>query len=71
MRPVRGVWRTLAERKLLAAACSEIPRKLARRLEARLPATSLRLETGGEHDRSRLVAEILNKLGPAIDEWAS
>jgi BirA family biotin operon repressor/biotin-[acetyl-CoA-carboxylase] ligase len=38
--------------------------------ETRLPATSLRLETGREHDRAELVAEILNRLGPAIDEWA-
>jgi BirA family biotin operon repressor/biotin-[acetyl-CoA-carboxylase] ligase len=38
--------------------------------ETRLPATSLRLETGVEHDRARLVAAILNRLGPAIDEWA-
>ena len=38
--------------------------------ETRLPATSLRLETGREHDRARLVAAILNRLGPAIDEWA-
>jgi BirA family biotin operon repressor/biotin-[acetyl-CoA-carboxylase] ligase len=36
----------------------------------RLPASSLRLETGLEHDRARLVAGILNRLGPAIDEWA-
>jgi BirA family biotin operon repressor/biotin-[acetyl-CoA-carboxylase] ligase len=38
--------------------------------DTRLPATSLRLETGGEQDRARLVAAILNLLGPAIDEWA-
>ena len=36
----------------------------------RLPASSLRLETGLEHDRARLVAAILNRLGPAIDGWA-
>lgn len=38
--------------------------------DVRLPASSLRLETGREHDRARLVAAILNLLGPAIDEWA-
>ena len=38
--------------------------------ETRLPASSLSLETGLEHDRARLVATILNRLGPAIDEWA-
>jgi BirA family biotin operon repressor/biotin-[acetyl-CoA-carboxylase] ligase len=38
--------------------------------QTRLPATSLRLETGAEQDRARLVAAILNRLGPAIDEWA-
>jgi BirA family biotin operon repressor/biotin-[acetyl-CoA-carboxylase] ligase len=38
--------------------------------ETRLPATSLRLETGREQNRARLVAAILNRLGPAIDEWA-
>ena len=37
--------------------------------DTRLPATSLRLETGAEHDRARLVAAILNRLGTAIDEW--
>ena len=38
--------------------------------ETRLPATSLRLETGAEQNRAQLVAAILNRLGPAIDEWA-
>jgi BirA family biotin operon repressor/biotin-[acetyl-CoA-carboxylase] ligase len=38
--------------------------------DTRLPATSLALETGLEVDRARLVAAILNRLGPAIDEWA-
>jgi BirA family biotin operon repressor/biotin-[acetyl-CoA-carboxylase] ligase len=38
--------------------------------DTRLPASSLRLETGRDHDRARLVAAILNRLGPAIDEWA-
>jgi BirA family biotin operon repressor/biotin-[acetyl-CoA-carboxylase] ligase len=38
--------------------------------ETRLPASSLRLESGSEHDRARLIASILNRLGPAIDEWA-
>jgi BirA family biotin operon repressor/biotin-[acetyl-CoA-carboxylase] ligase len=38
--------------------------------DTRLPASSLRLESGLEHDRARLVAAILNRLGPAIDEWS-
>jgi BirA family biotin operon repressor/biotin-[acetyl-CoA-carboxylase] ligase len=38
--------------------------------DVRLPASSLLLESGLEHDRARLVAAILNALGPAIDEWA-
>jgi BirA family transcriptional regulator, biotin operon repressor / biotin---[acetyl-CoA-carboxylase] ligase len=38
--------------------------------DTRLPATSLELETGREVDRARLTAGILNRLGPAIDEWA-
>jgi BirA family transcriptional regulator, biotin operon repressor / biotin---[acetyl-CoA-carboxylase] ligase len=37
----------------------------------RLPASSLALETGNEVDRARLVAAILNRLGPAIDAWAT
>ena len=37
----------------------------------RLPASSLRLEAGTEVDRARLVAAILNRLGPAIDAWTS
>ncbi len=38
--------------------------------ETRLPASSLRIESGTEVDRARLVAAILNRLGPAIDGWA-
>jgi BirA family biotin operon repressor/biotin-[acetyl-CoA-carboxylase] ligase len=38
--------------------------------ETRLPATSLLLETGREHDRARLVAAILNRLDDAIARWA-
>jgi BirA family transcriptional regulator, biotin operon repressor / biotin---[acetyl-CoA-carboxylase] ligase len=38
--------------------------------DVRVPASSLLLETGIEHDRARLVAAILNRLGPAIDGWA-
>ena len=38
--------------------------------DTRLPATSLVLETGLETDRAKLVASILNRLGPAIDGWA-
>jgi BirA family biotin operon repressor/biotin-[acetyl-CoA-carboxylase] ligase len=38
--------------------------------DTRLPASSLRLESGLKHDRARLVAAILNRLGPAIDEWS-
>jgi BirA family biotin operon repressor/biotin-[acetyl-CoA-carboxylase] ligase len=39
--------------------------------QARLPATSLRLETGGEHDRAALLAEILVRLETAVDAWVS
>jgi BirA family transcriptional regulator, biotin operon repressor / biotin---[acetyl-CoA-carboxylase] ligase len=37
----------------------------------RVPASSLALESGREVDRARLVAAILNRLGPAIDAWAT
>ena len=39
--------------------------------EVRIPASSLLLESGLEVDRARLVAAILNRLGPAIDAWAT
>jgi BirA family biotin operon repressor/biotin-[acetyl-CoA-carboxylase] ligase len=38
--------------------------------DTRLPASSLALETGLDVDRARLTAAILNRLAPAIDEWA-
>jgi BirA family transcriptional regulator, biotin operon repressor / biotin---[acetyl-CoA-carboxylase] ligase len=37
----------------------------------RLPATSLRVESGREHDRGELLVELLARLEVAVDAWVS
>jgi BirA family biotin operon repressor/biotin-[acetyl-CoA-carboxylase] ligase len=35
------------------------------------PATSLLVETGSEHGRAELLAEVLDRLEPRYDAWVS
>jgi BirA family biotin operon repressor/biotin-[acetyl-CoA-carboxylase] ligase len=39
--------------------------------EARLPPTSLRAETGREHDRGQLLIELLDRLERHVDRWVA
>lgn len=69
-RKVAGILLEAADGAVIAGVGVNVnqgPDELPR--ETRLPATSLRLETGREHDRGALLAAILAALGAAYATW--